>query len=85
MGLEPVNTRLPVTPSNHYAIAPNAPVEKIIQSDLSDSCTKLSMLIWAMCGVLVSRFVYIFLNKIDKMDSKICFEMIFVVVEAIRE
>ena len=43
------------------------------------------MFIWAMFGVLVSRFVYIFKNKIDKMDSKICFEMISFVVEAIRE
>ena len=39
------------------------------------------MFVWAMFGVLG---VPIRLNKIDKMDSKICFEMSFIVVEAIR-
>ena len=60
VGLEPVNTRLPLCQSRSLTITLSclyAPVEKIIQSDLSDSSTKLSMFIWAMFGVLVSRFV----------------------------
>ena len=38
----------------------------------------------AMFGVLVSRFVQIVYNIIDKMDSKICFEMSLFVVAEIR-
>ena len=56
----------------------------IIQIDLPDSSTKLSMFIWAMFGVLGVPIRLIVLNKIDKMDSKIGFEMSLIVVEAIR-
>ena len=59
VGFEPVSTQFPITLSNLRAIASMRVVREnnIVQSDLSDSSTKLSMFIWAMFGVLVSRFV----------------------------
>ena len=49
--------------------------------DLPDSRTKLSMFIWAMFGILVVPIRSIILNKIDKMDSKIGYEMSLIAVE----
>ena len=57
---------------------------KEIQSDLSDCSTKLSMFFGAIFGVRGVPIRLIVLNKIDKMDSQICFEMSFIVIEAIR-
>ena len=42
------------------------------------------MFIWAMFGVLVSRFAHNCFNEIVKMESKIGFEMSLFIVEAIR-
>ena len=56
----------------------------IIQIDLPDSSTKLSMFIWAMFGVLGVAIRIVIFNLIDKTDSKIGFEMNLIVVEAIR-
>ena len=43
------------------------------------------MFIWAMFGVVLGVPIRLnCLNKIDQMDSKICFEMSVFVVEAIR-
>ena len=42
------------------------------------------MFIWAMFGVLGIPIRLILFNRINKMESKIGFEMSFIVVEAIR-
>ena len=42
------------------------------------------MFIWAMFGVLGAPIRLNCFNEIDKMDSNICFEMSFIVVEAIH-
>ena len=56
----------------------------VIQIDLPDSRSKLSMYIWAMFGVLGVPIRLIIFNIINKMNSKIGFEMSLIVVEAIR-
>ena len=52
------------------------------------SCTIVNLFTCTFGRINMSVCLYVCLsvkNKIDKMDSKICFEMIFFVVEAIHE